>query len=346
MTAYGRDMLRTLLVATLAVTTLVGCSPDPDGDAGPTPSAGPDSPAASASSSRRPTDRPEPPAPPSSSGSTPRATRPPEPVRFDRDRALGDVRVLAGRIGPRLATGPAFREAAAYVERRLTRAGYDVSRQRFGVPAGDSWGVPVAAGTSLNVVATPPGFDPGSPHRLVGAHLDTVAVAPGAEDNASGVAVLLELARLASSGDTRLPAVLVAFGGEEPRGPGDDLHHFGSRAYVRGMSAAERRGLRGMVSLDRVGVGGRVPVCTGPLSGPRVRDALLGVARRLDIPTVSCGVNTSSDHWSFEKAGHEVARLGSTPYAGYHSAGDVPSVVGGDQLGRVGRLTWGWLRSG
>jgi len=221
-TAYGRDMLRSLVVTALAVTTLVGCSPDPDAGAGPEPSAGPDSPAASAPSSRQSTDRPEPAAPATSSGPTPPAARPPEPVRFDRDRALRHVRLLAGRIGPRLATGPAFREAAAYVERRLALAGYDVSRQRFGVPAGDSWGVPVAAGTSLNLVATPPGFDPGSPHRVVGAHLDTVAVAPGAEDNASGVAVLLELARLASSVGTRLPAVLVAFGGEEPRGPGDD----------------------------------------------------------------------------------------------------------------------------
>jgi Zn-dependent M28 family amino/carboxypeptidase len=251
--------------------------------------------------------------------------------------------VLAGRIGPRLATGPAFREAATYVRRRLARAGYDVSRQRFGVPAGDSWGVPVAAGTSANVVGRPPGFDPTSPYLVVGAHLDTVAVAPGAEDNASGVSVLLEVARLAQRKGTRLPTVLVAFGAEEPRGPGDALHHFGSRAYVDRMSAAER--LRGMVSLDRVGVGGRVPVCTGPLSPPRVRDELLAVARRRGIPTGSCGVNTSSDHWSFEKAGHAVARLGSTPYAGYHSSGDVPSVVGRDQLGRVGRLIWGWLRS-
>jgi Zn-dependent M28 family amino/carboxypeptidase len=266
-------------------------------------------------------------------------------VAFDRRRALRHVRVLAGRIGPRLATGPAFREAAGYVERRLARAGYAVSRQRFGVPAGDSWGVPVEAGTSSNVVGTPREFDASAPYLVVGAHLDTVAVAPGAEDNASGVAVLLELARLAGAAGTRLPTVLVAFGAEEPRGPGDALHHFGSRAYVDAMSGAERRGLRGMVSLDRVGVGARVPVCSGPLSGPRVREALLAVARRLGIPTGSCGVNTSSDHWSFEKAGFPVARLGSTPYAGYHSAGDVPAVVRGDQLGRVGRLTWGWLRS-
>jgi Zn-dependent M28 family amino/carboxypeptidase len=264
---------------------------------------------------------------------------------FDRDRALRHVRVLAGRIGPRLATGPAFREAAGYVERRLARAGYGVSRQRFAVPAGDSWGVPVKTGTSSNVVGTPRGFDASAPYLVVGAHLDTVAAAPGAEDNASGVAVLLELARLAGAAGTRLPTVLVAFGAEEPRGPGEALHHFGSRAYVAAMSGAERRGLRGMVSLDRVGVGGRVPVCTGPLSGPQVQIALLAVARRLGIPTGSCGVNTSSDHWSFEQAGIPVARLGSTPYAGYHSAGDVPAVVRGDQLGRVGRLTWGWLRS-
>ena len=339
-------MLRILVVAALATAALTGCSPDADPGAGSSP-ATPASSASSPSPSGGPSGRSDPPAPTPTSGSTPRESRSaaPEPVAFDPDRALGHVRVLAGRIGPRLATGPAFREAAAYVGSRLERAGYAVSRQRFEVPAGDSWGVPVAAGTSLNVVATPPGFDASSPYLLVGAHLDTVAVAPGAEDNASGVAVLLELARLAAAEGTRLPTVLVAFGGEEPRGPGDALHHFGSRAYVNRMSAADRRGLEAMVSLDRVGVGGRVPVCTGPLSGPRVRHALLGVARRLGIPTVSCGVNTSSDHWSFEKAGNAVARLGSTPYAGYHSAGDVPSVVGGEQLGRVGRLTWGWLRS-
>ena len=333
-------MFRGLIAATLVVATLAGCSPD----TGSPPAPRPGSPAASSSQpAAAPPDSPAP-------SSTSRPTRPtsspaPEPLAFDRDRALRHVRVLAGRIGPRLATGPAYREAAGYVERRLARAGYDVSRQGIGVPAGDSWGVPVAAGTSSNVVATPPGFDPSSPYLVVGAHLDTVAVAPGAEDNASGIAVLLELARLADAAGTRLPAVLVAFGAEEPRGPGDALHHFGSRAYVERMSGAERRGLRGMVSLDRVGVGGRVPVCTGPLSGPQIREALLAVARRLRIPTGSCGVNTSSDHWSFEQAGIPVARLGSTPYAGYHSAGDVPAVVGGDQLGRVGRLTWGWLRS-
>lgn len=256
---------------------------------------------------------------------------------------MADIRLLAGEIGPRLATGPGFREAGRVVARRFTDLGYDVRRQSFRVPAGDSWGVPVEAGQSFNVVATPPGFDPSERHRVVGAHLDTVAVAPGAEDNASGVAITLELARLAAAAPTSLPTVFIAFGGEEPVGDGDDMHHFGSQHYVREMGPAQREGLATMVSLDRVGVGTSVPVCTGPLSPSRVQDRLLGLARDLSIAAHPCEL-TTSDHWSFEKAGFTVARFGSTPYPGYHSEGDVPRVVNQVQLRRVGELAWAWLQ--
>lgn len=286
----------------------------------------------------------EEPAPPTATASLrpPRPSRPPGPPRFDAKAAFQDVRLLAGRIGPRLATAPAFRRATRVVVRRFEHLGYDVEVQTFPVPAGDSWGVPAGAGRSANVVAAPEGFDPRRPHRLVGAHLDTVAVAPGAEDNASGVAVLLDLARLAAAQDPVLPTVFVAFGAEEPRGPGDELHHFGSRHYVATMPARQRRGLRAMVSLDRVGVGRVVPVCTGPLSPPVVRRQLLAAAARVGVPATACA-NTASDHWSFEKAGHAVARLGSTSYAAYHSAADLPAVVDRAQLGRTGRLAWAWL---
>jgi hypothetical protein len=284
---------------------------------------------------------------PGSPAGPPRSTAPtPEPGQpaFDAAAAMADVRWLAGRIGPRLATGPAYRRAGRLVDRRFASLGYDVRREVFRVPAGDSWGVPVEAGRSFNVVAEPPGFDARRPHLLVGAHLDTVAVAPGAEDNASGVAVLLEVARLAAApAATRLPVVLVAFGAEEPRGPGDGLHHFGSRHHVAALSRARRAALTAMVSLDRVGVGTVVPVCTGPLSPPRVQRSLLRTAARIDVPAQACD-NTASDHWSFEKAGVAVARLGSTSYAAYHSPDDVPSVVDRRQLGRTGRLMWAWLR--
>jgi Zn-dependent M28 family amino/carboxypeptidase len=100
-----------------------------------------------------------------------------------------------------------------------------------------------------------------------------------------------------------------------------------------------------MVALDRVGVrASYVPVCTTNSEGSPVRDALRAAARRADIPTRTC-TNYTSDHWSYAKAGVPAIRLGSIPYAGYHSRGDVPSVVDRRQLDRVGRSVWAWLQT-
>lgn len=264
-------------------------------------------------------------------------------VRFDADRALRTVRLLAGGIGAREATSDAFARAATVVARRFESLGYEVSEPTFTVPAGVSWGVPVPEGRTRNVVATPETLARGDRYLLVGAHLDTVPQAPGAEDNASGVATLLELARLASLEPTRLPVVFVAFGAEEPRGEGDDWHHFGSRSFVSRMSGADRRSLAAMVSLDRVGVGHAVPVCDGGVSDAVVASGLRGAGRDADVPVTSCGVNQSSDHWSFERADLPAARVGSTAYPQYHSVADRPTVVNRAQLRRVGLLMWKYL---
>ncbi len=279
---------------------------------------------------------------PTAASATPTPTSDPVTTPFSTRRAVRTVEFLAGEIGPRLATGPAFRRAARWVGERFTRLGYDVARESFPVPAGSSWGVPVDGGRSANVVATLPDFDPADQYVVIGAHLDTIAVAPGAEDNASGVAVVLETARrwAETPGETQL--VLVAFGGEEPRGSGEDEHHFGSRHYVDAMSTAERRNLRGMVSLDRVGVGPPLTVAWVDGTGAAVRDALLRSAAELGIDT-AVEANTGSDHESFADAGLPAARLGGTSYAAYHSAQDVPAVVNPDQLRRSGRLLWEWL---
>lgn len=195
----------------------------------------------------------------------------------------------------------------------------------------------------MNLVAEPPGFDRRDEHTVVGAHLDTVPQAPGAEDNASGVAVLLELTRLAAAAPPDVPVRFVAFGAEEPRGPGDALHHFGSRQHVASLSRAERDALAGMVSLNRVGVrAGFVPVCRGGSDGTRLRAAVRAAGRRANIPTRSCE-NRSSDHWSFEKAGLASVRVGSILHPEYHSRRDLPPVVDRRQLDRVGRVVWAWL---
>lgn len=281
---------------------------------------------------------------------TPPLVKPADPaspgaVAFDPAAAVGTVRDLAA-FGPREATSTAFRRAADEVAARFAALGYGVRRDRFRVPAGESWGVPVPAGRTQNVVArrpgAEPGTEPGAAYVVIGAHLDTVPQSPGAEDNASGVAVLLELARLAADAPTRWPVTFVVFGAEEPRGPADDEHHFGS---LRRAARLGGEPLRAMVSLDRVGAAGPVRVCSGGLSPLRVVRELLAAAERLGVRAGRC-VNRTSDHWPYEKAGQTVARLGGNEYAAYHSSGDRPRVVSRRQLDRVGRVVWEWLRAG
>ena len=272
----------------------------------------------------------------------PPTVTPADPHDVQVSTAVRTVRHLAGDIGPRPGTSPAFHRAADWVERRFTESGWSVDRRPFRAPAGVSWGIPVPAGRSLNLVATRGDVRPGRPWLLVGAHLDTVPQAPGAEDNASGIGVLLAAAEALDGSRTRLPVVLVAFGSEEPRGPGDDDHHFGSRRFVADLTPAQRRTLRGMVSLDRVGVGPVVPVSSA--RGPdAMRAALLRAARRAGVTTQALTDDRASDHWSFVRDGLPGARLGSTPYAGYHSSGDVPSVVDRAQLRRTARVVVAWL---
>jgi hypothetical protein len=261
---------------------------------------------------------------------------------------MAAVRHLAGTIGPRPGTSPAYFRAARWVESELTGLGWTVERQSFDVPAGLSVagpteGLPVEAGRSANLVATRGDVVPGEPWLLVGAHLDTVPTAPGAEDNASGIGVLLATAEALAGHRTRLPVVLVAFGSEEPRGRSDDDHHYGSRAYVAALSQQQRRTLRGVVAMDRVGVGDVVPV--GSADEPDALSAeLRAAARRAGVPTLIDTDQKSSDHWSFVREGLPGARLGSTSYAEYHSAQDLPAVVDPAQLERTARLVVEWLR--
>ena len=267
--------------------------------------------------------------------------------------AMAAVRHLAGRIGPRPGTSPAYFRAAGGSESRLSQLGWTVRAAavpdtRRVLRGGPTAGLPVAAGPSVNLVASRGDVVAGQPWLLVGAHLDTVPTSPGAEDNASGIGVLLATAEALAGHRTRLPVVLVAFGSEEPRGPTDDDHHYGSMAYVASLTAVERRSLRGMLALDRVGVGDLVPIGS-PVQDDLVRndpvvEDLVRDGRRIGVNMVVETRQRSSDHWSFAQQGLPGIRLGGTSYAGYHSPDDVPSVVDPAQLERTARLVVAWLR--
>lgn len=314
------------------VVVLAACSgtAQPEAESGPPP--------APSSSATSPATEPPPSSPPTSTP-TPR-------VHPDDARpaiAMDAVRHLAGEIGPRPGHTRAYFRAAAWVQRQLEGYGWTVSRQRFPTPAGISWGIPVEGGPSVNLVATRGDLEPGEPWLAVGAHLDTVPQAPGAEDNASGIGSLLAVAEATQGARTRLPLVLIAFGSEEPRGDGDEHHHYGSRAYVAELTPPQRRGLRGMVSMDRVGVGDVLPISSVSEPSP-LRAEVAAAAERADVATVLETAQRSSDHWSFVRDGLRGVRLGSTPYAGYHDETDTPDVVDTAQLERTIRTVLAWVR--
>lgn len=99
--------------------------------------------------------------------------------------------------------------------------------------------------TTTNVIGRPAG---GVCQVVVGGHYDSVEVAPGASDNATGTAAVLEMARVQAARGNLEGACFIAFGGEE-------LGLLGSRYYVGALSESERRQIRFMINLDMVAVG-------------------------------------------------------------------------------------------
>jgi RimJ/RimL family protein N-acetyltransferase len=151
------------------------------------------------------------------------------------------VRALAGTIGPRSYQDRAnLASAAELIERRLTSFGYTVTSQPYQV---DDLAV-------RNVIAERRGAERPERVIVVGAHYDSVVGSPGADDNASGVAVLLELARLHAETPFRKTVRFVAFTLEEP--PFFRSRRMGSRVYTR--SLKERgEGVEAMLCLESVG---------------------------------------------------------------------------------------------
>src|SRR5262249_53555868 len=107
--------------------------------------------------------------------------------------------------------------------------------------------------TGHNIIATRPGTSAGT--LVLGGHYDSVVVGPGANDNGSGAAVILELARLLAQKELQLTLIIIGFDAEE-------FGLIGSRYYVDRLSATERGHIRAMVNLDMLG-GGSGPLLLG-----------------------------------------------------------------------------------
>ena len=263
-----------------------------------------------------------------------------------REALRGHLAKLCVEIGERSLRRPAaLARAADYIRSIFEGAGLTVTAQTY-----------AHRGASVsNLVAAPAGVDAGAPYYVVGAHYDTVPGTPGADDNASAVAVLLELARRLGRRSAPVPLRLAAFTLEEP--PAFMTRSQGSRVFVR---RARRGGdsVRGAIVLEMVGFtspaqhyplvlrwagypreGNFIGVVANRRSRRLARGVLQGFRRNPRLPVESLSVPLNgwllpstrlSDHVSFWDRGLPAVMVTDTAFfrnPNYHSARDRPDTL-------------------
>ncbi|WP_407835788.1 M28 family metallopeptidase [Streptomyces sp. DSM 116496] len=191
------------------------------------------------------------------------------------------------------------------------------------------------AATGTNIIATLPGTDPDARPILLTAHYDGVGADPGlhfpcAGDNASGTAVLCEVARVLSSAPPFARPIVFALVDAEEIGTVGSGHH------ARGLK--EQGIVPEVLNVDMAGkFNGKVAVELGPAdpSPTGIIAALDSAGRRLGIPLYAG--NVSSDNRRYASAGFPAAGLGFGA-AHYHSPLDAPDRIEPEALRKAGRL--------
>lgn len=274
--------------------------------------------------------------------------------RADLERRLRrHVHALAGEIGIRDAANvAAANRAAAYVEAEMRQIGGG----RVTVHPYDVNGT-----THYNVCLEVAGSRTPGEIVVAGAHYDTAAGTPGADDNASGVAGVLELARRFAARPSPRTVRFVAFATEEPpniRTPGMGSYQYARRCRGRG------DGVVAMISLEMIGYYSDAeesqkipPWLTGY---PRVGNYLVFVGdtsardrarRACELFTARCGIPAeswnapqfmpgvnSSDQWSFwqwDYPGMMVTDTANWRNPNYHQPGDTPDTLDYARMARA-----------
>lgn len=178
------------------------------------------------------------------------------------------VEYLSVGIGDRhLCREGSLGKAADYIEESFHGSGYRTERQSY----------VCSAQTVSNLIAEKTGTEEGA--IVIGAHYDTVPGTPGADDNASAVAGMLELARLCKESPNKKHLIFVAFVNEEP--PCFGSHNMGSMVYAKHLRD-EKVPVEVMISLEMIGYFSNEPIQQYPLPGMRLfypdRANFIGIA--------------------------------------------------------------------
>ncbi len=254
---------------------------------------------------------------------------------------------LSGPLSPRsLAHAEKLEAAAAFLEHAFAEVGYEVSTQPF----------EVNGRTVRNVEAELRG---GRELVVVGAHYDSFAHVPGANDNGSGAAAVLEIARLLRGKVLARTVLFVLFVNEEP--PYFQTATMGSRVHAR---RARERGepIALMINIDMIGCyrdddvydlpfsalfgkrGDFVVFLANPSSSGRLRQSVGLFRAAVQFPSEGLIVPefysdaAASDHASYWREGYDAVYVTDTgPMRGcpWHGADDTPDAIDFPKMSRV-----------
>lgn len=230
---------------------------------------------------------------------------------------------------PRIAGTESEQLAAAFLTTQLEQIGYEVDVNTFTIEG--------TKNESQNLIVTKKSSDdlPSTDDIIIiGAHYDSVVQSPGASDNASGTAVLLEVARMLK--DEPIPAEIrfIFFGAEE-------LRLAGSESYIHEMTTDETERTVAMFNLDMVGSAEAGPLKLFTVDGkPNTATQISSkVHEKLFGKPLSIGQTDRSDHYPFQNAGIEAVLFSYFPLEkAYHSPDDTIDKISKERMENVAHI--------
>lgn len=264
------------------------------------------------------------------------------------------VTMLAQEVGARSYHDiDRLQRSAEFISEQFNSFGYRASKQPF-LFKGNIYN---------NVIAELPGH--ASPEKIlvIGAHYDTVWKTPGADDNASGVAGLLSMAKALAETRPAKTIRFAAFACEEP--PAYRTRNMGSYHYAKSLNEAGER-VGGMICLEMIGYfndapgsqqyplpffklrypskGNYISMVGNMRSRAFTRSIAAAFRRAVDLPVVILNAPAIvigidfSDHWSFNRFRYNALMVTDTAFyrnPHYHAATDTPETLDYERMAKV-----------
>jgi Zn-dependent M28 family amino/carboxypeptidase len=289
----------------------------------------------------------------------------PLPPLTEGERALAealeaDVKTLATQIGERNVSRFRYEELLAaenFLRKSLEEAGYKVERQKYQIRA-------IAGAKVANLIGEVPGGDKREEIVVIGAHYDSALGCPGANDNGSGTAATLALARAFAKKKPARTLRFVLFVNEEP--PWFQTKDMGSVVYAKRCKEREEK-IVAMLSLETIGyysdekgsqkfdnlpplrllypdTGNFIAFVADVKSGPLAQQVVGKFRKTTRFPAYGCALPELiagigwSDHWSFWQMGYPGLMVTDTAtfrYPHYHTKDDTPDKIDFERTARV-----------